>query len=76
MNKEELNQIQKLAEQQWEGCHGCDESDKNFWMNGFMTGYLNAKVECNEMEIKRRQDEIAEAIMADISKWKTIINKQ
>ena len=69
MTKAELEHITKLAEKQWEGCHGCDESDKNFWMNGFMTGYLTAKVECNEMEIKRRQNEIAEAIMADRPKW-------
>jgi hypothetical protein len=35
----ELKKIYELAEQTWEGCDGCDENDKNFWMNGFQTGY-------------------------------------
>ena len=34
------DEINKLAEQRWEGCHHCDENDKYFWMNGFMMGYL------------------------------------
>ena len=69
MTQDERDKLNKLAEQQWGGCDGCDESDKQFWMNGFMTGYLNAMVECNEREIKRRQDEIAEAIMEDRPDW-------
>jgi hypothetical protein len=35
----------KLAEKQWEGCHHCDETDKQMWMNGFVAGYLNSLVE-------------------------------
>jgi hypothetical protein len=35
----ELKRIYELAEQNWEGCQGCDENDKYFWMNGFQTGY-------------------------------------
>jgi hypothetical protein len=35
----ELKKIYELAEQTWEGCDGCDENDKNFWMNGFQAGY-------------------------------------
>jgi hypothetical protein len=35
----ELKRIYALAEQNWEGCDGCDENDKYFWMNGFQTGY-------------------------------------
>ena len=69
MDKDELKQITKLAEQRWEGCHGCDESDKNFWINGFIMGYLNAKVDNLDIEIKRKQIEVAELIMADIPNW-------
>ena len=36
-----IKEIEKLAETQWEGCHGCDENDKYFWINGFVMGYIN-----------------------------------
>lgn len=36
----DLKQIQELGEQLWEGCDGCDENDKNMWINGFVKGYL------------------------------------
>jgi hypothetical protein len=39
----ELKKVYELAEQSWEGCDGCDENDKNFWMNGFQKGYYTAK---------------------------------
>jgi hypothetical protein len=39
----ELKKVYELAEQSWEGCQGCDENDKNFWMNGFQKGYYTAK---------------------------------
>jgi outer membrane murein-binding lipoprotein Lpp len=38
-------EIEQLAETQWEGCQGCDENDKMFWINGFVHGYLNARVD-------------------------------
>jgi hypothetical protein len=40
-----MKEIEQLAKTQWEGCHGCDESDKYFWINGFVHGYLNARVD-------------------------------
>jgi poly(3-hydroxybutyrate) depolymerase len=40
-----VKEITKIAEARWEECHGCDENDKNFWMNGFITGYLIAENE-------------------------------
>ena len=39
------NQLRQLAEKAWEGCHHCDENDKHFWVNGYMIGYLNARVD-------------------------------
>lgn len=40
-----LQDIRRLAESLWEGCHGCDETDKQMWINGFVTGYITAKTE-------------------------------
>lgn len=40
-----LQEIRQLAERMWEGCHGCDETDKQMWINGFVTGYLLSKSE-------------------------------
>jgi hypothetical protein len=38
-------EIEQLAETQWEGCHHCDENDKYFWINGFIIGYMQARIE-------------------------------
>jgi len=43
VNKMILQEIKQLAESMWEGCHGCDENDKQMWINGFVTGYLMNK---------------------------------
>ena len=40
-----LKELEELAKTQWEGCQGCDENDKYFWINGFVMGYLNARVD-------------------------------
>lgn len=32
-----LKSFRKLAEESWEGCDGCDDNDKNFFINGFVT---------------------------------------
>lgn len=45
MEKLTLQEIRKLAESQWEGCDGCDENDKQMWINGFITGTLANQVE-------------------------------
>ena len=38
-----LEEIRKLAESMWEGCQHCDETDRQMWINGFVTGYLTSK---------------------------------
>jgi hypothetical protein len=60
MNKKQLEQ---LARESWEGCHGCDENDKYFWMNGFITGYLNARLDNVEKNIEKNQNKIAELLI-------------
>ena len=44
MKKVTIEEIKELARERWEGCDGCDENDKYFFMNGFIVGYLNAQV--------------------------------
>jgi len=51
-------EIEKLAESAWEGCHHCDENDKNFWINGFVIGYLNARVDNLEEKMEASRAKI------------------
>ena len=53
MNIEELR---KKAEVAWEGCHHCDENDKNMWVNGYITGALG-----NQPELPSDEEIINEA---------------
>jgi hypothetical protein len=61
-------EIEKLAESSWEGCHHCDDNDKNFWMNGFMIGYLNAQVRNIEERIETQKNKIVDSVIKNINK--------
>lgn len=43
MSKEE--ELKKKAEASWEGCHGCNESDRDMWINGYIKGALANQIE-------------------------------
>jgi hypothetical protein len=58
-----VEEIKKLAEKAWEGCHGCDENDKNFWVNGFVMGYLNAEVKNIENKIEKHREKISDLLI-------------
>jgi hypothetical protein len=58
-------EIRKLAESAWEGCHGCDENDKYFWINGFIIGYLNARVDNIEEKIESQRNKIADILITN-----------
>jgi hypothetical protein len=58
-----LKEIEQLAEKQWEGCQGCDENDKYFWINGFVVGYLNARAENLEEKVELGQKKIADLLI-------------
>lgn len=45
MTEQIIKEIRELAERMWEDCHGCDETNKQMWINGFVTGYLVSKSE-------------------------------
>ena len=45
MENKHIQQIRELAERMWEGCDGCNETDKQMWIKGFVTGYLLSKTE-------------------------------
>ena len=38
-----VKELEQLAKTKWEGCHGCDENDKYFFIKGFQVGYNRAK---------------------------------
>lgn len=52
MEQQDIQDLQKLAEQMWEGCHGCDDMDKYMWTGGFVSGYLIARQTEKEQRIK------------------------
>jgi hypothetical protein len=58
-------EIEQLAETQWEGCQGCDENDKYFWINGFVVGYLNARVDNIEEKIESQRNKIADILITN-----------
>jgi len=37
-----MKEVYDLAMESWEGCDGCTEDDKHFFINGFMRGYNRA----------------------------------
>ena len=45
MAQQTLQEIKDLAERMWEGCDGCDETDKQMWISGFVKGFLISKSE-------------------------------
>jgi hypothetical protein len=55
-----LQEIEQLAETQWEGCHHCDDNDKYFWINGYVIGYLHARVDNIEEKIESSQNKITD----------------
>jgi hypothetical protein len=55
-----VQEIEQLAETQWEGCHHCDDNDKYFWINGYVIGYLHARVDNIEEKIESSQNKITD----------------
>ena len=43
--KYKLALLEKMANEAWEGCHGCDENDKYFFTQGFVTALLSTGYE-------------------------------
>jgi hypothetical protein len=60
---DELKKVYELAEESWEGCDGCDENDKYFFIKGFQTGYNRAKPD------ELSDEEIREAAKYYLSIW-------
>jgi hypothetical protein len=56
-------EIEQLAETQWEGCHHCDENDKMFWINGFTIGYMQARIEYLDKQTESYQKKIANLLI-------------
>jgi len=58
-----VEEIRKIAEAKWEGCHGCDENDRHFWINGFVIGYLNAEVNNIDDRIEKHREKISDILI-------------
>jgi hypothetical protein len=65
MTRKELEQLEESA---WEGCHHCDDNDRQFWINGFMIGYLNAQVSNIEERIETQKNKIVDSVIKNINK--------
>lgn len=50
-----LEEIRKLAEKTWEGCHHCDRHDKAMWINGFICGFLNGQHDSIYIKAKKNE---------------------
>ena len=56
-----LEQIKILADEMWEGCHGCDDMDKYMWTGGFVAGAISmlgtplSEIEAEMKEIKENK---------------------
>jgi hypothetical protein len=63
---DELKKVYELAEESWEGCDGCDENDKYFFIKGFQTGYNRAEPdELSDEEIGQAGEEWCHAVGED-----------
>jgi len=63
IEKRELKEKYDLAESLWEGCDGCDESDKNFWMKGFVSGLNYYDAQIPDEYIKKAASEYSSSFM-------------
>ena len=53
-----VEELKKKAEASWEGCHGCNESDRDMWINGYIKGALANQIELpTDEEIGKGRDE-------------------
>ena len=52
--------IKKLAEDYWEGCHGCDANDKYFFIKGFEGAYRQCQQDMADK--KYTEEDIKKAI--------------
>ena len=53
-----VEELKKKAEASWEGCHGCNESDRDMWINGYIRGALANQIELpSDEEIGKGRDE-------------------
>ena len=47
--------LDKIATDLWEGCHGADQNDRSFWVNGFKSGYNYCKSTGKHIDILRQK---------------------
>ena len=55
-----VEELKKKAEASWEGCHGCNESDRDMWINGYIKGALANQIELPTYDKVTRLEVISE----------------
>ena len=52
-----VEELKKKAEAFWEACHGCNESDRDMWINSYIKGALANQIELpTDEEIHKESD--------------------
>ena len=59
----DIEQITKLAEDSWVYSHGSDYYDKQMWINGFIHGYINCRLDTIDNKIDSTHEKIAEILI-------------
>jgi len=53
-------EIQKLADREWEPFPGATETDEMVWKNGFMNGYINCQMDQIHTKLQAADNKLAE----------------
>ena len=57
-----LEEIRRLAEGEWEGCHGCNDNDRSFWTSGYAT---KVEIDGNEYVFSAGSEEELDRLVED-----------
>ena len=76
MAQQTLKQITELAKSMWEGCHHCDETDEQMWINGYVHGYLTSTQIEKEQRIKDYNAGYTDAQCNHVNDAENYVNEQ
>lgn len=60
-----IEKLKNKAEQAWVGCDGCNQNDKQMWINGYLAGALSNQTELPTYD----EDKLYSTIEAAIIRW-------
>jgi hypothetical protein len=68
-----MENVEKLADQSWEGCDGCTEAEEAIYKNGYVHGYNAAKGQVPEVR-KMVEDDVEKLVREHFEKNKELNN--